>query len=98
MIVASKTNQIVLVYLSMNRQIDLGAKLKIGNAKAISSYHGYFYILFNKEGNKLGYFLLQVSEKKPLKDNKFLIKWAHKLDIADAGIHMLQGEEGQDGR
>ena len=69
MIVASKTNQIVLVDLGLKRQIDLGEKLKIANAKAISSYHGYFYILFNKEGNKLGYFLLQVSEKEPLKDN-----------------------------
>ena len=58
MIVACQKDQILLVDLDNKTQIDLGSKLMIGNAKAISSYHGYFYILFNKKGNQIGYFLL----------------------------------------
>lgn len=89
MIIASQGNYVLLVDLVKKTQVDLGAELDIGNVKAISSFHGYFYIIFNKLGNNLGYFLLKISEKKPLKDYVYLIKWVNKLDISDAGIHVL---------
>ena len=48
-----------------------------------------FYILANKYQEKLGFFIIRMSETNP-DDFKFLTKWKNKLDIGDASIFVLR--------
>lgn len=51
-----------------------------------------YYILSNKFEEKLGFFILKISEKDT-KESQFLIKWKNKLDIGDPNIYVLRNKE-----
>lgn len=48
-----------------------------------------FYVLCNKYSEKLGFFVLKMSESNP-KEANFLIKWKNKLDIGDTNFYILR--------
>jgi hypothetical protein len=50
-----------------------------------------YYILSNKFEEKLGFFVIRISEKDPTKSS-FLIKWKNKLDIGDPNIYVLRNQ------
>ena len=47
--------------------------------------HLQYYVLTNKFDEKLGFFVIKISETNPHK-SKFLIKWKNKLDIGDTSM------------
>ena len=51
-----------------------------------------YYILSNKFQEKLGLFIIKMSETNP-KSHKFLIKWKNKLDIGDPNMTILRNHE-----
>jgi hypothetical protein len=51
-----------------------------------------YYILSNKFEEKLGFFVLKLSEKDPM-NSQFLIKWKNKLDIGDPNIYVLRNKQ-----
>ena len=51
-----------------------------------------FYLLCNKYQQKLGLFLIKLSEDDPTQYN-FFMKWKNKLDISDADIGLVHMEE-----
>ena len=46
----------------------------------------------NKRKDELGFYLIRFDAKNP-KDYKFLTSWAHNLDIGDASMFMLKGQD-----
>ena len=51
-----------------------------------------FYILTNKRKGYLGFYLIEFTDTKP-SDFNFLTMWQHKLDLDDANIYILRGNE-----
>mgnify|MGYP006087666979 CR=1 FL=1 len=73
-------------------EVDLDETYSMGCIKEII-YDGedhVFYLLANKYEEKLGFFLIRVSEFNPTKDYKFLTKWKNKLDLGDATINVMR--------
>ena len=56
-----------------------------------------FYLLANKQKEKLGFFLIKINEDNPLTDSLYLTLWKNKLDIADANITLLRGTDDENG-
>lgn len=56
-----------------------------------------FYLLANKQKEKLGFFLIKINEDNPLTDSLYLTLWKNKLDIADANITLLRGTDEENG-
>ena len=46
----------------------------------------------NKRYDELGFYLIRFDAKKP-EDFKFLTSWTHNLDIGDANIFILRGQD-----
>ena len=65
-------------------EVDIDELYNIGLIKNIKfeSETREFYILCNREGTELGFYVLKFSEKD-IKQSKFLIKFQNKLDIGD---------------
>ena len=55
-----------------------------------------FYFLSNKRHGELGFYLIKFDAKNP-NDFKFLTSWRHNLDIGDANIFILQGQDSKMG-
>lgn len=84
------------VYIDMQRkqEIDLDDKFNIGSIKEIihDQEDSVFYILANKYDEKLGFFLIKMSDSDT--DNRtFLTKYKNKLDIGDASVSVLRDRE-----
>ena len=47
--------------------------------------HQQYFILANKYNEKLGFFVIKISETNPTQC-KFLIKWSNRLDIGDTSM------------
>ena len=84
------------VYIDMQRkqEIDLDDKFNIGCIKEIihDQEDRVFYILANKYDEKLGFFLIKMSESDTNKFS-FLTKYKNKLDIGDATVSVLRDRE-----
>mgnify|MGYP001399871036 CR=1 FL=1 len=75
-----------------DEEVDLDEKFEIGAIKEIiyDRDEDDFYILANKYQEKLGFFIIRLDAKDPLKDSMFLTKWKNKLDIGDASLNVLR--------
>jgi len=51
----------------------------------------FYYICANKFEEKLGFFIIKISEKDP-KQYSFLIKWKNKLNIGDPNMYILKNK------
>ena len=51
-----------------------------------------FYFLCNKRRGLIGFYIIKFSEADP-KNYEFLTMWAHKLDIENANMYILRGQE-----
>lgn len=84
------------VYIDMQRkqEIDLDDKFNIGCIKEIihDGDDKVFYILANKYDEKLGFFLIKMSESDT-NNFIFLTKYKNKLDIGDATVSVARDEE-----
>ena len=83
------------IYINLNEEteVDIDAEYQIANIKQIIYDHedGVFYVLSNKFEEKLGFFVLKISENDPY-NSRFMIKWKNKLDIGDASIYVLRND------
>jgi len=50
-----------------------------------------YYICANKFEEKLGFFIIKISERDPNKFS-FLIKWKNKLNIGDPNMYILKNK------
>ena len=51
-----------------------------------------FFILCNKQDEQLGFYLIKFWQDDPYQF-KNLTQWRHKLDIGDANIYILRGQD-----
>jgi hypothetical protein len=93
MIAASPEDGIYIDFRDLKnvKEIDLDEMYEIGCIKEIIYDHEdhVFYFLANKYREKLGFFLIRMSENDP-GDFKFLTKWKNKLDLGDASINVIR--------
>ena len=80
--------------LQTHEQTDIDAIYNITMIKGIlyDRQERQYYILANKHLERLGFFVIRVSEEDP-SDYQFLIKWTNKLDIGDPNLYILKNEE-----
>lgn len=90
-IIASPEDAIYIDEIN-DKEIDLDEHFSIGALKEIiyDREEDDFYILANKFEEKLGFFIIRIDAKEPLKDALFLTKWKNKLDIGDASLNVLR--------
>jgi hypothetical protein len=71
------------------QEVDIDELFGVGLIKNIKfeSETREFYVLCNREGQKLGFYVLKFSEKD-VHRNKFLIKFQNKLDIGDVEMYI----------
>jgi len=74
--------------------VDINDEYQIASIKSViyDQEEKFYYILSNKFEEKLGFFVIKVSEKDP-SDKRFLIKWKNKLDIGDPNMFILRNYE-----
>jgi hypothetical protein len=48
-----------------------------------------FYLMCNKKGGKLGYFLFSLDLNNPEENGEYYIRWSNKLDIADCDMALM---------
>ena len=81
------------IYTNMltNKDIDIDEKFDIQAIKEVKYDHeeNSFYILANKLGGKLGFFVIKMQASAP-ENYKFLVRWKNKLDIDDTKIVVLR--------
>jgi len=83
----------ILLDIYNDRQIDIDDFYKISDIKACLYSKGRFYLLANKHEKIRGFFLIQIDENDPKgKNNYFILKWKHHLEIGDADIYLLNSE------
>jgi hypothetical protein len=77
------------------QEVDIDELFGVGLIKNIKfeSETREFYVLCNREGQKLGFYVLKFSEKD-VHRNKFLIKFQNKLDIGDVEMYINYLESG----
>lgn len=51
----------------------------------------YYYCCANKFEEKLGFFIIKISEKNP-NEFYFLIKWKNKLNIGDPNMYIMKNK------
>ena len=90
--IIASTDDVLWVNIKDADECDIDEAYNLGDIKSIIHVEDKFYMLANKFDRKLGYFLLELPEKKPKDDQppKFLIRWTNKLEIGDAGLHLLE--------
>ena len=78
-------------------EIDLDEKFNIGIIKEIihDDEDECFYLVANKYDEKLGFFIVRMSDSDPIGDFKFLTKYKNKLDIGDCKLSVMRSGEGQ---
>ena len=76
------------------KEVDINDEYQIASIKSViyDQEEKFYYILSNKFEEKLGFFVIKVSEKDP-SDKRFLIKWKNKLDIGDPNMFILRNYE-----
>ena len=55
-----------------------------------------FYLVANKYDEKLGFFIIKMSETDPINNFKFLTKYKNKLDIGDCKLFVMRSRIGKD--
>lgn len=77
-------------------EIDLDEKFNIGIIKEIihDDEDECFYLVANKYDEKLGFFIVRMSDSDPIGDFKFLTKYKNKLDIGDCKLFVMRSGEG----
>lgn len=77
-------------------EIDLDEKFNIGIIKEIihDDEDECFYLVANKYDEKLGFFIVRMSDSDPIGDFKFLTKYKNKLDIGDCKLSVMRSGEG----
>jgi hypothetical protein len=88
MVIASADDGLY-VNTTTKKEVDIDDYFGIGLIKNIKfeSETREFYLLCNREGTKLGFFVLRFNEKD-VKEYKFLIKYTNKLDIGDVEMFL----------
>jgi hypothetical protein len=88
MVIASADDGLY-VNTATKKEVDIDDYFGIGLIKNIKfeSETREFYLLCNREGTKLGFFVLRFNEKD-VKEFKFLIKYTNKLDIGDVEMFL----------
>ena len=73
------------------KEVDINDEYQIASIKSViyDQEEKFYYVLSNKFEEKLGFFVIKVSEKDP-SDKRFLIKWKNKLDIGDPNMFILR--------
>ena len=51
-----------------------------------------FYLVANKFDEKLGFFIIRMSETDPTNDFKFMTKYKNKLDIGDCKLNVMRSK------
>jgi hypothetical protein len=76
------------------KEVDINDEYQIASIKSViyDQEEKFYYVLSNKFEEKLGFFVIKVSEKDP-SDKRFLIKWKNKLDIGDPNMFILRNYE-----
>ena len=76
------------------KEVDINDEYQIASIKSViyDQEEKFYYVLSNKFEEKLGFFVIKVSEKDP-SDKRFLIKWKNKLDIGDPNMYILRNYE-----
>lgn len=86
-------DDIRLIDMDKTKEIDLDDQENISGIESITVDDDYFYILANKLDGHLGYYLLQINQKRPEDDPrnpaKFFINWSNKFDIANATLSLM---------
>ena len=59
--VSNRTDQILWVDMVTKKEKRLDYELNIGNIKAMYAHGVNFYLIYNKENRKFGYYVLQLS-------------------------------------
>ena len=92
-VIASPEDAVHVCTVTQN-ETDIDSLVGIASIKEIiyDSEDRKFFILANKFDEKLGFFVIKLSETNP-KDNRFLIKWKNKLDIGDPNMFVLRNNE-----
>ena len=90
--IIASADDVLWVNIRTADECDIDEVYNLGDIKSIIHVDDKFYVLANKFDRKLGYFLLELPEKKPKSDEppKFLIRWTNKLEIGDAALHLLE--------
>lgn len=103
--VVNTAQQLWFVDIKANKEFDIGEKEDVQNIQnvTISRDNTEFFILANKKGARLGYYLFVVAvadpqaNKQPDSFSEYLIRWENKLEIADCKIQMLEDQD-EDGK
>ena len=103
--IVTTTTDSAMVNIRTKDEHDLDRYFGITDIKSVIFYDDDFYILANKRGAKLGYYLLRIPEESPdrhdddpsKKEDMFLMNYANKLDIGDVNLYVLK-EEGISGK
>ena len=79
-------------------EIDLDNRFNIGIIKEIlyDEDDRQFYLVANKYDEKLGFFIIKMSETDPINNFKFLTKYKNKLDIGDCKLFVMRSQIGKD--
>ena len=90
MVFVTTKEEAILIDVHNDRQIDIDGFYNISDIKACLYSEGRFYLLANKHERVRGFFLIQIDENDPRgKNNYFILKWKHHLEIGDADIYLL---------
>jgi len=65
-------------------------KAKLSSIQNIIPLYDKFYILANKKGGKLGFFLLSIDANNPSAPPDYLISWSNKLDIGCCDMQIMK--------
>lgn len=96
-LIASPEDAMYLNILSMS-ETDIDHAYSIDSIKEViyDPEECYFYVLANKYKEKLGFYVIRLSEagSAEAQARKFLIKWKNKLDIGDPNMFLLHNDTG----
>lgn len=91
--IISTLYDVLYVDINEKKEVDIDEIFKIQDIKAVENHQNQFYILANKCQGTLGFYLLQLNEKKPEDNAKFIYQDVSKLEIGDAKIFFHNDKE-----
>ena len=86
---------ILFVNINTGLEIDIDDKEDISDILNVLADKKYFYVLANKRGGQLGYFLLMIEINHPEREYTYLINWTNKNNIKQADLNFMKDKNEQ---
>ena len=99
--VIATTRNSRMIDFGNNQDHDLAHLFGISQIKAVLYFEGYFYVMANKREQRLGFYLLRIPQRDPVKaasgedwekekEEMFFMNYRGKLEIGDVDMHILK--------